>query len=599
MRKRRCVTRLEPVLFLALVLAPASLRGQECPQGRISYIFIDNRSIFPTSEMDPNSPFTWVYRLANSLHFRTNEEFIRKELLFQTGDCLDPVLLQESARLLRSYTFIGQSDVFSLPQPDGTQHVNVYTQDEWTTRVDMQAQFDGGFKLNAIKVTEENFLGRGMLLRAFFEEEEAQRDMGIEIQTPRLLDSRWDGRVGFGTTRSGSFFEEALSFPFVGEVGRFGARQSFLWRETLFSFAIPDDPDHSFLLVPFLDERADIALGGRLGTPGKLIIFGGGISRESVRFRDFPNDVEYVQGKDFSSTVPVDAQGVDAVRGQVKSRRANRVNLYLGRRNLRFIQRRGLDAPNGIQDVQVGVEAALGLGRAFKFIQEGGDISSDDLHTQLDLFAGGAWDGWTLNTQLSVEARQVYSGDGGKTRWEDVFGEADAYLYWQPAPTGPHTVLLRLSGAGGWTVATPYQLTLGGRAGVRGYQQARFPGGRRVILSLEDRMFLRWPAPDLLDFGLSFFLDVGHIQPGEVPYGVDSGWRGALGFGIRGGLPPGTSRTTRIDLALPLGSRVQLKDLVLRISMEEVLGILSGVRDRQLLRSLRNGVRPYLGSPPW
>jgi len=112
-------------------------------------------------------------------------------------------------------------------------------------------------------------------------------------------------------------------------------------------------------------------------------------------------------------------------------------------------------------------------------------------------------------------------------------------------------------------------------------------------------MYLPWPAPELFDFGFSGFLELGLMRAGDVPFGVNSGWRAALGGGIRFGLPPGTANVVRLDLALPLGTDVQAKDLVARISLQELLGILPGFRDDQVLRSLRAGVRPTLVSLPW
>jgi hemolysin activation/secretion protein len=162
-----------------------------------------------------------------------------------------------------------------------------------------------------------------------------------------------------------------------------------------------------------------------------------------------------------------------------------------------------------------------------------------------------------------------------------------------------HTLLLRLSGAGGWSLTAPFQLTLGGRHAVRGFGDEEFPGSRRLLVSVEDRLYLPWPAPELFDFGLSLFVDLGHMHAGEVPFGMNSGWRAALGGGIRFGLPPGTTTMTRIDLALPLGRKVSPKDLILRVSLRELLGILPGFRDEQMLRSLRSGMRPDIVSPPW
>lgn len=587
------------LLLLSLVLFVDRVEGQECPSGRISYIFIDNRSIFDTTEMDPETRYFWAYRLANSLHIRTRESFIRKELLFKTGDCLDPLRLSESERLLRSYRFISQSDVFALPQPDGTQHVVVDTQDEWTTKVDLGFQVDDGPEITGIEVAEENLLGTGVRVGFFLKQKKEQRDLGVELQTPRLFNTRWDGRVSGGRTRTGRFLEESLYYPFVGEIGRVGARQSYLWRETVFSYVVPRNTDFSHLLVPYLDDRWDLVAGGRLGQPGNLTVFGAGLSRESVRFRNFPDDLELVRNRDFSRTEPATSEAVNAVRPQAVNRTANRVNFFLGQRNLRFVQRRGLDALKGIQDVQIGTEVFVGLGRTLDVKGSGGQTLPGDIHTQVSLFAGAVWEGWTVNAQVNAEARQVDAAVGEARSWEDIFAEADLYLYWQPQEDGSHTVLFRASATGGWSVRTPFQLTLGGRDAIRGFSYEAFPGARRVVMSVEERMYLSWPAPELFDFGLSLFLDLGHMQPGDVPFGIDSGWQSAVGAGIRFGLPPGTGNMARIDLALPFGPKAQLKDLILRISLQEVLGLLPGFRDEQLVRSLRSGVRPTVITLPW
>ncbi len=68
-------------------------------------------SIFPS--WIPKPDFRWAYSLANKLHVRTREKFILDELLFEVGECLDPLLLEETERLLRAYRFIGDADVFA------------------------------------------------------------------------------------------------------------------------------------------------------------------------------------------------------------------------------------------------------------------------------------------------------------------------------------------------------------------------------------------------------------------------------------------------------------------------------------------------------
>ncbi len=585
--------------LFALLLAPARSEAQECPEGRISYIFIDNNSIFDLSELDPDASLRWVYRLANRLHVRTRENFIRKELLFRVGECVDALLLEESERLLRAYRFIGDADVFAIPQPDGDQHVNVYTRDEWTTKVDMGLRVDDGIKIEGIELTEENFMGQGIMVRGFLKKDKEVQDLGLEVSTPRLFRSRWDARVSVGNTRTGNFFEESLTYPFLGEVGRVGARQSFLWRETVFSYSTNGHPEYTHLLLPFLDQRWDVAVGWRFGQPGDLTVVGAGVSRESIQFRDFPATSEYVVNKDFSNTLPVDSVGQLEIQRQVMSRRANRVNFFLGKRNIRYVTRRGLDALRGVQDVAVGTEVFVGLGKAWDALQEGGGISTDDLHTQASVFFGGARDGWIVNAQATAEARRVSGQRTSSSDWKDVFAEADVILYWQPNGNQFHTFLFRASATGGWSVETPFQLTLGGRENLRGFRDEAYPGARRVVMTLEDRIFLPSPSPGLVDLGLAFFADLGHMRAGDAPFGTDSEWVGTVGAGLRLGLPPGTSNTIRIDLAFPVGGRAQLKDLILRVNLRELIGLLPGLTDRQLLRSLRSGVRPTFVTTPW
>jgi hypothetical protein len=140
-------------------------------------------------------------------------------------------------------------------------------------------------------------------------------------------------------------------------------------------------------------------------------------------------------------------------------------------------------------------------------------------------------------------------------------------------------------------MTTPFQLTLGGRYGVRGYSQNAFPGGQRLVFSIEDRIRLDWPRTTLFDAGLTFFGDLGQMWSGDVPFGVESGLRGSLGAGLRLGFPNGTAGVFRFDLVAPVKSGFSAKDLILRIHMREVLGIAKRFSTEQLIRSRRSGVQ--------
>jgi hypothetical protein len=109
-------------------------------------------------------------------------------------------------------------------------------------------------------------------------------------------------------------------------------------------------------------------------------------------------------------------------------------------------------------------------------------------------------------------------------------------------------------------------------------------------MTLEDRINLTWPAPDLFDLGFTVFADAGRGWAGEVPFGMDTGWQGTVGAGVRIGFPAGTQGVWRLDLAFPVGSGRDGSGMILRASMGDLLGLAAGFESRQLARSRRTAV---------
>jgi len=107
-------------------------------------------------------------------------------------------------------------------------------------------------------------------------------------------------------------------------------------------------------------------------------------------------------------------------------------------------------------------------------------------------------------------------------------------------------------------------------------------------------MYWGWPWRESLDLGSTVFVDVGRMWPGDAPYGRDSGWRTTVGFGLRSSLPPGSRTTYRIDVAFPVTSTPNVRDLRLMISVGELLGLSAPSSDSQLVRSRYEGVAGQL-----
>ena len=571
------------VVAFALAAAPAAGQEEPCEYGVIERIFVDNHSIFDTSDPDLDPRFRWAYRAANKLHVRTKESVIRRELLFEVGDCFDPVLVQESERMLRGYHFISRTDIYGIQQPGGGYHVVVDTEDEWSTQFEVRFDLSGDFELEGIEARERNFLGYGRQIGFFYQSREAAHSYGVRYSTPQLLGTRWDMDLSAGRSRAGTLLDQQITYPFVGEMGKWAFRQLFSRRDRLFDYVLPrtgDGPDRR-ILVPVREKAFHVASVWRAGRLGNLTVFGGGLSFQELSYPGRPaTAITLVEGGAYDERVPAPEDLRLPAAARMEHLRNIRAVVLLGKRNIVWRQRRGLDSFRGEEDVRLGAEVEMAFARSLPGLE-----SDDDLYGTIDVYAAAGPPELFFATRLRADARRDYDGLPDQFEMKDVFSEGEVLLYLSPSFLPDHTLLLRGAGAGGWHVQTPFQLTLGGERSLRGYAEEAFPGGRRLVLTAEDRWFWGWPFPDVVDLGSSVFADVGRIWPGEAPYGQDSGWRAAVGLGLRANFPAGGTNTLRIDAAFPIGPDGGLGKLQLLIGVGEYLGIGGDHTDPQFDRS--------------
>ncbi|MGH7481475.1 MAG: hypothetical protein ACRELV_04925 [Longimicrobiales bacterium] len=555
-----------------------------CSTGPITTIFIDNHSIFDVDDPDLDDRFDWAYDIANRLHVQTDRDVIRRELLFGMGECFDPMLAEESERLLRNLPFLSSIDIFGVAQADGSYHVVVDTRDEWSTRVDVRLRFEDGFGIQGGEVREENLFGTGRSLAIHYFEHEVTRDYGVTYFTPQLFDTRWDLTAGLGKTRAGTFFEQRVEFPFVGEVGRWSARQSFQRRDRFFDFIDTSDPDGLVhVLLPIREKAFDIGVTVRVGPPSNLTILGGALTYQEFAYPGGFGSIGVTQGS--FDELGTDSARAAAVWSGLSEIQNIRAVLMLGQRNIWWIQRRGLDSMRGVQDIPLGAEIQLGLGRSLPALQP-----EDDFYGTLTFYTGVDVGPVLTATRVRVDARRDFDAPADASEWENVYAEGELLGYWKPGGSEHHTLFARAAGVAGWHTRTPFQLTLGGDVGVRGYEEERFPGARRVTFTLEDRIYFGWPFADVLDLGATLFADLGRVFPGDVPFGTDSGWRSSAGLGLRAAFPPGGRTNYRIDFAVPVDGGVDWGSPRIVISIGDPIGLTAPFSDPQLVRSRTAGV---------
>lgn len=525
-----------------------------CESGVISAIDINRGTVF-----DPDSTgvavLAWTYQLMQVLHVRTAPSFIRRELLFSEGDCHDEFLISESERLLEGYGFLSEAQITSDDDGAGGRRVTVQTWDEWSTQVDLGVTYEGGLNLETLEVTEENFLGQGIYAEFTHRQRRELRAQSLAVRTPRFF-GRSDASIEFGRDRPGSFFNQYVRYPFIGETGRYSLREGYRRGTNFFSYATEGQEAFSQVVVPSFREEAELSAAYRFGEPGRGIITGLSLTRDVIRF---PRGAEVVYEDDFDDIQDFPGTPPARIAEQLRETAATRVLAHVGTRRYRYERYEGIDALRERLLVGLGFYVGLSLGKGFSVLAPDGVEAVDDLF-------GRAHVTWTAPIGSSI----VQVGGTVESRREDgafrdILADTDLVAYLRNDGLQAHTLFVRASLGGGWQTTLPYQVSLGGRLGVRSLAEDRFPGGRSALFTIEDRVVFPWPQRTA-SLGMTTFMDLGRIWPGDAPYGLDSGWQGALGIGLRIGLPARSRHIWRTDIAFPFGSAGG--DPVFRVTFE-------------------------------
>jgi len=548
-------------VIVTCLVAPGVARAQDqgadpsCPAGRVTAVEIRNGSIFDPNATESSFLGT-MYRAANMAHVRTREGFIRSELLLEEGDCFDPVLAEDSQLILDRHGFLRQAVLRAEDDGQGGRRLVVETSDEWSLGMWLGITYDEGVNLERVHVSERNFLGRGIVAEASLDQYRDRNDRALRLYTPRLF-GRGELTLSWGRARRGDFLGLVLAYPFVGETGRFSLRQAYSRSPTDFTYATGGREDFTHVVVPVRREAFGLAAARRFGEPDRSTIFGISIALQNALF---PGDPERVFGSDFGSGDTTDY--ADLNEGIVRHRRplgGIRMAVHLGARHFRYQEFRGLDAVREEQTVGLGFFAGMSVGRGLGLLAPDGVPEDSDSYVRTHASFGRVLGGALFHGGTTVEARR---GEG----WRDILAEGDVVAYGRASWLPHQTVFARASFAGGWRVEVPFQLTLGGRDGVRSLHEDQFPGGREVVFTLEDRIALPWPRWGVGDLGATVFADLGRVWHGDVPYGVDSGWKGGVGIGLRIAVPSGSRIVLRPDVTFPLGPG--RGDPIVRITVE-------------------------------
>lgn len=465
---------------------------------------------------------------ARALHRTTRPDVIRRFLLLEHGEPCSELRRAESERILRAQPFIAEARVYVVANGEGGVDVEVQTSDETSIII-------GGIlsartpHIASVLLGNANLAGQGVYATGWWRSGGGFRD-GIGT---RLLDHQFLGQpltAGVELARAplGASWRVSSARPFFTDL------QRLAWRVQVGSgtgYTPLREPDGRRPSIAFRRSSFDVGAVIRVGEPGRLNMLGlsltgvdeGGGDRlvltDSGRLRDIgPSPMLY------------------------PSHRVARLNALIGRRDINYVRLEGLDALTASQDLPVGFQVGLQLGRSLPL----GDVSESDIFAASDLYVGATNGVSTVRLQLQGEARRGTA----RRRWDDVLASGRLTHYLTMSPRMQNQSTLEFSA--GFRQRMPFQLLLGiPEGGVRGYEESTFAGSVRVIGRTEQR----YTIANFLgasDAGVALFADVGKQAAGDVPFGVTSPVVASLGLSLMAAVPQHSARLWRMDFAVPV-----------------------------------------------
>jgi len=502
---------------LVLLLSAASPAAEPA----ISSITLRRSNIF-----DPSIPAesSWPYRLANSLHFITQEAFIRRELLFREGDPCDPVVLQESERKLRATGLMNPIEITAVPLPDGTCAVEVFTRDSWTTKPGIDFATYGGELTYSIDLEESNFLGWGTEVRLSYEKDVDTRKFLVDYKDPQFLGRSWDAEAGMWDTDEGNGFVLRLRQPFdaftvpiafEGLIRQDEMGETLYWEGERALRFVNAHKIRRFSYGEKVWERGD-----------RLLRLTGGFTWEN---QEFENLETLEPGHPFTPSEPVELTVLWA--------RAEFLRI-------RYLKTKGIFGWTSDEDILLGPLLRVEAGRSLELL--GGDPATLLSCLYQDAAAKGPW---LWQRRLGGSLNRIDQG------WRNNEFFLDSNLFLRTSDRSNLVLALSLDGYDAPDLLGV--VYLGAEDGQRGYDYRAEAGSRRLRATLQEKMMLFENVLSLGNLGVAAFYDGGQVWGWGVHF-AQAKWLHSAGVGLRfENLRSKVGRVARLDFGYAVSGEEQ------------------------------------------
>lgn len=191
-----------------------TLSHQSLVNKTISQINIYRLNVFDEANPKENH---LIFRLLNRIHIRTREPVIRKQLLFTEGETFNIQQVQESERLLRSRIYL--ADALIVPERICADRLDlaVITRDSWALEINAGFSEEGNQTETSWGARSTNVLGTGDFASISYQNSPDRDKVRYQYTSPHLFGSRFRTRLYYSDNSDGSEREFSLKHPFYAQ----------------------------------------------------------------------------------------------------------------------------------------------------------------------------------------------------------------------------------------------------------------------------------------------------------------------------------------------------------------------------------------------
>lgn len=474
-----------------------------------------------------------IYRFINKIHTPTKHSVIRRQLLFNQGETLNPRVLAETERILRDNSFL--SDAIVLPYQLCADSVDllVVVRDLWSLLPKLYWSRKGGNNEFGFNLEDKNILGTGDEFFVGYINERERDTKSVGYKSKNLSGSRFNLDAVYSDSTDGVDKKLQVMRPFYALDSSWSlgiSMEQNSYEESLEAFG------QDITRFNHGDNKYQIFAGYSAGLVQDFCQrYSFGLSRTEDIFEPVNN----------TSAIPDNR--IISYPWVKYSLLEDEFSIY---QNLNVLYR--------TEDVQTGKNISALLGYADESFDSNLSqwvftFSYNDSPVTLNKHL--------LNTNLKIDG----FWDRDSRDFINTVSSIDVSYFW--LMSDKQRLFMGLSYDYGDNLALDKLLPLGGDEGLRGYPSEYLLGERRLLVNLEHRYFYDLHFLNLFRFAGVVFVDMGQTMYGEQTVGDNSKLLTSTGLGIRvNSSKSNISRIVHIDLAFPLNNKSELDDFQLRIT---------------------------------